>query len=127
MQECWGLRTDAQLSRYHLVQSQKLSSFESEWYSASICGCEVTVVQGLLEEIGFVQASPTRIMEDNAACFYLSIDAKPMNPRSKHIDTQVFKLKEFAKDWIMILTKIDSENQVADDYTTTVGRCQIGL
>jgi hypothetical protein len=81
-----------------------LSSFESEWYSASICCCEVTVVQRLLEEIGFVQASPTRIMEDNAACIYSSMDAKPMNPRSKHIDTRVFKLKEFVKDRIMILT-----------------------
>ncbi len=55
--------------------------------------------------------------EDNAACIYSSMDAKPMNPRSKHIDTRVFKLKELVKDRIMILTKIDSENQVADNLT----------
>ena len=94
-----------------------LSSFESEWYSASICGCEVTVVRRLLEEIGFTQASPTKVMEDNAACIYSSMDAKPMNPRSKHIDTRIFKLKEFVKDGIMVLTKIESENQVADNLT----------
>jgi hypothetical protein len=56
-------------------------------------------------------------MEDNAACIYLWMDSKPMNPRSKHTDTQIFKLKEFVRDGIMILTKIESENQEADNLT----------
>lgn len=94
-----------------------LSSFESEWYSASVCGCEVTVVRRLLEEIGFRQDAATKVMEDNAACIYSSMDTKPMNPRSKHIDTRVWKLKEFVKDKIMVLVKIDSEKQVADNLT----------
>jgi hypothetical protein len=45
-----------------------LSSFESEWYSASICGCEVQV-----EEIDFTQGEPTTLFEDNMACIYASI------------------------------------------------------
>jgi hypothetical protein len=94
-----------------------ISSFESEWYSASICGCEVTVVRRLLEEIGFVQDALTKVMEDNAACIYSSMDAKPMNLRSKHIDTRIFKLKEFVKDKIMVLSKIATEAQVADNLT----------
>jgi hypothetical protein len=89
-----------------------LSSFESEWYSASICGCEVTVVRQLLEEIGFPQDNTTKVFEDKAACIYSSMDNKPMNPRSKHIDTRVFKLKEFVKDGIMKLVKIKTERQV---------------
>jgi hypothetical protein len=89
----------------------------SEWYSASICGCEVTVVRRLLEEIGFWQVSATKVMEDNAACIYSSMDSKQMNPRSKHIDTRIFKLKEFVKDGIMVLSKIGTENQVADNLT----------
>ena len=58
-------------------------------------------------------------MEDNAACIYSSMDAKPMNPRSKHwhIDTRIFKLKEFVKDKIMVLSKIATEAQVADNLT----------
>ena len=56
-------------------------------------------------------------MEDNAARIYSSMDNKPMNPRSKHIDTRVFKLKEFVKDGIMVLVKVDSEKQVADNLT----------
>jgi hypothetical protein len=94
-----------------------LSSFESEWYSASICGCEVTVVRRLLEEIGFPQPESTKVFEDNAACIYSSMDSKPMNPRSKHIDTRIFKLKEFVKDGIMTLVKVESERQVADNLT----------
>ena len=94
-----------------------LSSFESEWYSASICGCEVTVVRRILEEIGYAQGASTKIMEDNAACIYSSMDNKPMNPRSKHIDTRVFKLKEFVRDGIMTLVKIGTDKQVADNLT----------
>jgi hypothetical protein len=94
-----------------------ISSFESEWYSASICGCDVNVVRRLLEEIGFVQDAQTKVMEDNAACICSPVDAKPMNPRSKHIDTRIFKLKEFVKDKIMVLSKIATETQVADNLT----------
>jgi len=94
-----------------------ISSFESEWYSASICGCEVVVMRRLLEEIGFKQDLPTNVFEDNAACIFSSEKDKPMNPRSKHIDTRIFKLKEFVADGIMKLIKIDSEHQVADNLT----------
>jgi hypothetical protein len=105
---CWSSRK---------IKIVAISSFESEWYSASICGCEVTVVRRLLEEIGFLQKAATKIMEDNAACIYSSMDSKPMNPRSKHIDTRIFKLKEFVRDGIMTLHKIATEEQVADNLT----------
>ena len=104
-----------------------LSSFESEWYSASICGCEVTVVRRLLEEIGFPQDRPTVVFEDNAACIYSSMDNKPMNPRSKHIDIRVFKLKEFVKDGIMTLAKIESDKQVADNLTKPLPKVGVRL
>jgi hypothetical protein len=104
-----------------------LSSFESEWYSASICGCEVTVIRRLLEEIGFPQDRPTAVFEDNAACIYSSMDNKPMNPRSKHIDIRVFKLKEFVKDGIMTLVKVESEKQVADNLTKPLPKAGVML
>jgi hypothetical protein len=50
------------------------------------------------------------------------MDNKPMNPRSKHIDTRVFKLKEFVKDGIMKLVKIETERQVADNLTKPLHR-----
>jgi hypothetical protein len=45
-----------------------LSSFESEWFSASICGCEVEMLRQMLEDLRFKQSSPTVLLEDNAAC-----------------------------------------------------------
>jgi hypothetical protein len=100
-----------------------ISSFESEWYSASICGCEVVVVRRLLEEIGRAQSDPTTIFEDNAACVYTATNYnKPMAPRSKHIDTLIFKLREFVEDGVLSLAKIDSNSNVADCLTKSLAR-----
>jgi hypothetical protein len=74
------------------IKVVSLSSFESEWYSASICGCEVVVMRRLLEEISREQTKPTVIFEDNAACIYTAMhDKKPFGRRSKHIDIRFFK------------------------------------
>ena len=94
-----------------------ISSFESEWYSASIAGCEVSSVRRLLEEIGFKQEHPTTMFEDNAGCIYSSEADRPMNPCSKHIDTRIFKLKEFVKEGTLKLVKVSSQRQVADNLT----------
>ena len=64
-----------------------------------------------------MQDSPTKVMEDNAACIYSSMDAELMNSRSKHINTRIFKPKEFVKDQIMVLAKIASEAQAADNLS----------
>jgi hypothetical protein len=100
-----------------------ISSFESEWYSASICGCEIVVVRRLLEEIGRPQADPTVLFEDNAACVYTATNFKrPMAPRSKHIDTRIFKLREFVEDGVLTLLKVDSASNVADCLTKALPR-----
>jgi len=94
-----------------------ISSFESEWYSASIAGCEVQSMRRLLEEMGFKQTEPTTLFEDNAGCIYSSEADRPMNPCSKHIDTRVFKLKEFVQEGTLKLVKVSSQRQVADNLT----------
>ena len=104
-----------------------LSSFESEWYSASICGCEVVVVRRLLEEIGREQTEPTKIFEDNAACIQMAHGVKPFGPRSKHIDTRVFKLKQLIEEGYLILEKVCSYDNVADCLTKALPREQVEL
>lgn len=104
-----------------------ISSFESEWYSASIAGCEVKALRRLLEEIGFEQRQPTPLFEDNAACIYSSEADRPMNPCSKHIDTRVFKLKEFVQEGTLRLVKIASERQVADNLTKPLHRVGVEM
>jgi hypothetical protein len=85
-----------------------LSSFESEWYSASVCGCEVQVVRRLLEEIDFTQGKPTTLFEDNMACIYASKSEKDMQSRTKHIDLRIFKLREFVENGVLNLIRVSS-------------------
>ena len=99
-----------------------ISSFESEWYSASICGCEITVVRRMLEEIDRRQEEPTKLFEDNAACIHSSKDNKEFGPRSKHIDVRVFKLREFVADGILTLEKVCTSANVADCLTKALPR-----
>lgn len=98
-----------------------VSSFESEWYSASICGLEIKAMRRLLEEMGYNQHEPTSLFEDNAACIYSSEADRPMNPCSKHIDIRVFKLKEFVSEGTLQLVKVPSARQVADNLTKPLG------
>ncbi len=76
-------------------------SFESEWYSASICGCGVVVVRRLFEEIRRQQTDLMALFEDNTACVYMATDYnKRMAPRSKHIDTRIFKMQDFVEEGV---------------------------
>jgi hypothetical protein len=110
---CWASRK---------IKVVALSSFESEWYSASICGCEVQVVRRLLEEIDFTQGEPTTLFEDNMACIYASKSEKDMQSRTKHIDVRIFKLREFVETGVLNLVKVESEFQVADNFTKPLPR-----
>jgi hypothetical protein len=99
-----------------------ISSFESEWYSASIAGCEVVVLRRMLEEIGRPQVEPTVLFEDNSACILSSQKNQPMQPRSKHIDVRIFKLKEFVEDKVLMLQKVSSIDNVADCLTKPLSK-----
>mmetsp|Transcript_18378 Transcript_18378/g.45110 ORF Transcript_18378/g.45110 Transcript_18378/m.45110 type:complete len:134 (+) Transcript_18378:588-989(+) len=94
-----------------------LSSFESEWYSASLCGCEVEMLRRLLEDFGFPQKGPTVLFEDNAACIFSSDPERPMTSRSKHIDTRVYRLRDLVRDKVLKLVKIGTGEQMADGLT----------
>jgi hypothetical protein len=104
-----------------------ISSFESEWYSASIAGCEVQSLRRLLEELGFSQEEPTTLFEDNAGCIYSSEVDRPMNPCSKHIDTSIFKLKEFVQEGTLKLVKVTSHRQVADNLTKPLYKVRVEM
>jgi hypothetical protein len=110
------------------IKVVSLSSFESEWYSASICGCEIVVVRRMLEEIGRPQTEPTILFEDNAACIYAaSNNSGALNQRSKHIDTRIFKLREFVEEGILKLVKVNSASNVADCMTKSLAREPVNM
>ena len=99
------------------IKVTSLSSFESEWYSASLCGCEVESLRRLLEDLGYAQTSPTVLYEDNAACIFASDPDRPMNARSKHIDTRIYRLRDLVRDGVLLLVKIATGDQLADGLT----------
>ena len=81
------------------------------------------MVRRLLEEVGREQLAPTVLFEDNAACIYAaSGKAGSMNPRSKHIDTRIFKLREFVEEKVLKLVKVNSSSNIADCLTKSLGR-----
>ena len=109
------------------IKVVSISSFESEWYSASICGCEIVVVRRLLEEVGRGQTGPTTLYEDNAACIWTATNGTPFGQKSKHIDTRVFKLREFVTDGVLRLAKVASEGNIADCLTKSLDKDLVNL
>ena len=79
------------------------------------------MLRRLLQEMGRDQLEPMVMFEDNAACIHSSQpNAKPFGQRSKHIDTRVFKLKEFVSEGILELAKISTED-VSDCVSIAIG------
>ncbi len=104
------------------IKVVSISSFESEWYSASIAACEVAVVRRLLEEMDRTQTKPTVVFEDNAACIFAATTNKPFGQRAKHIDTRIFKLREYVESGEIELQKVATESNVADCLTKALPR-----
>ncbi len=102
-----------------------ISSFESEWYSASIAACKAAVVRRLLQEMDRLQTKPTVVFEDNAACIYAATSQKPFGQRAKHIDTSLFKLREYVETQEIELQKVTSQSNVSDCLTKALSREQV--
>lgn len=96
--------------------SVALSSTEAEFYSASLAGCDVEYLRFVLDDLGFPQATPTVLFEDNQACIYMSRN-KTNFAKSKHIDTRVHRLRQLCADGILRLVKVDTSLQAADALT----------
>ena len=93
-----------------------LSSAEAEYYAASAIGCEIVFLRRVVEAMGFKQAGPTPVGEDNVACMYMA-KSSAMYHKSKSIDVRVYRLHEFVKDGVLELYYVPSEDQAADVFT----------
>jgi hypothetical protein len=45
-----------------------------------------------------------------------------MQSRTKHIDLRIFKLRDFVENGVLNLVKVESEFQVADNFTKPLPR-----
>jgi hypothetical protein len=100
------------------IKVMSLSSFESEPYSALICGAEVEVLRRLLEDLCYSQADPTVLFEDNnCTCIHSSDPDRPLGARSKHIDTRVYRRRDLVRDKMLSLVNVGTGEQMADGLT----------
>ncbi len=84
---------------------------------------ECIYLRRLMEQIGYLQNSPTLMAQDNMACIYLTQGAR-MYHKAKLIDTRVYKVRELSSgdNPEVKLWKIDGSDQPSDIFTKALPR-----
>ena len=98
-----------------------VSSTESEFYSVSQCALDCVYLRRILDLMGYKQAVPTLIAQDNNACIYL-VKGAGMYQRAKHIDTRIYRVRELSASGDVSLYKVPGEYQPADLLTKGLPR-----
>jgi hypothetical protein len=93
-----------------------LSSAETEYVALCEATTEIIFLRQLLSDIGFEQAKPTIIYEDNMACIAMS-NGNANHKHSKHIDVRYHFTREqiIMKRLLVIYCK--TEEMIADVLT----------
>ena len=94
-----------------------LSTAEAEFIAASSMVQEVIYARRLLEKLGFPQADPTPIFEDNTTCIKWAGGAVGGTDRAKHIDLREHFVHEAQSNKVLQLEPVDSADNVADLLT----------
>jgi hypothetical protein len=94
-----------------------LSTAEAEFIAASSMVQEVIYARRLLEKLGFPQADPTPIFEDNTTCIKWAGGAVGGTDRAKHIDLREHFVHEAVSNKVLQLEPVDSVDNVADLLT----------
>ena len=100
-----------------MQKTTALSTAEAEYYTASSAGSEVLYLCKLLERMGFAQASPTPVYEDNTACIEWGNNVISGRERAKHIDIRKHFAHEVIQNGQMRLVKVPTSAQMADILT----------
>ena len=96
---------------------RSLSTAEAEYYSASTAATEVIYLRFLLDGLGFAQAQPTPIHENNSACIEWGNNVISGRERAKHIDIRKHFAHEIIQNGAMQLIKVPTSAQLADILT----------
>ena len=89
-----------------MQKTTALSTAEVEYYTASTTGSEVLYLSKLLERMGFAQASPTPVYEDNTACIEWGSVVIGGRERAKHIDIWKHLAHEVIQNGEMLLVRV---------------------
>ena len=99
-----------------------LSSTEAEFIAAVTASKTAKYIRSVLAELGFEQAGPTPIYEDNKPTIDIVSSRKPTE-RTRHIDIRFFAIQ----DWVheskdVALAHIPGVINPSDDLTKPLGR-----
>jgi hypothetical protein len=109
------------------------SSAEAEYRAIAVCMCEILWVQKIMRELRLAISTPTCLYNDGQSA--IEITKNPVqHDRTKHIEIDRHFIKEKMVKGEILLSYINSKNQVADVFTkslpgTTHLRCidKLGL
>ena len=90
-----------------------LSSGESEFYSATVCACELLWACEFLRELGYTMTACLK--EDASACIAMATRLGP--GRLKHVEIKHFALQHWVRQGRLNLDKVTTTEQLADLMT----------
>ena len=96
-----------------------LSSTEAEYIALSHAAQEATWLRQLLIDIGFAQATPTTVYEDNQGAICLSKNPKS-NSRTKHIDIKFHYVRQAVREKMINVEYCPTDKMVADILTKSL-------
>jgi Reverse transcriptase (RNA-dependent DNA polymerase) len=108
--------------RSKLQPTVSTSSTEAEFIAAVTAAKAVKYLRSVLADLGanFKQSIPTIIYEDNTAAIEMINAGKPTN-RTRHVDIQLFAIKEWKDRGDIILQHIPGIVNIADALTKALG------
>jgi hypothetical protein len=105
--------------RSHLQSTVAKSSCEAEYYALSDVIDEIVFTKSILSELGIKIDKPVPIFIDNKGAVDLS--GNPMyHKRTKHIDIRYHFIREKVGDGTVIILKISTKSNLADEHTKSV-------
>ena len=93
-----------------------LSSTEAEYIALCRAAQETVWLRNLLSDIGFSQADPTVVREDNQGAIALAKNPKD-HPRTKHVDVKYHYTRQVIERNIIRVEYIPTADMVADTLT----------
>ena len=98
-----------------------LSTAEAEYMSMAHAAQTAIWLRRLLNDLGFVQRSATKIHEDNQGC--IAMAKNPVNhERTKHIDIKYHFVRELVTSDVIEISYLETEEMEADILTKAMTR-----
>jgi hypothetical protein len=98
-----------------------LSSTEAEYIALSDAVREAQFLRQLLLELGYPQAGPTPIYQDNQACIAMAKNDS-FSKRTKHIDVRHQFVQDAVKEGLVRIEYMHTSQMPADCLTKPLGR-----